>query len=378
MQFQPRMRPVASPIVRGFFRYAVAALGLSLLLLLFHSFAPSLNHTAVALVLVLLVISLAVLVGRGPSLSAAILAGLAFNYLFIEPIHTLRITRYEDLISFLVFVITALVVGELSSRLEMRVEQAEARRAELERVMQRFKLASAQAAEAEGLRKNEQLKSALLDAVTHDLRTPLTSIKVAITTVRNAELSREARQELYEVIEQESDRLNRFIESMMDLAKVETGNLHLESRTVFAGEIIEDALQRADPLLTNHVVEVSITPSLPSMKADPRLMSEVLFNLIANAAKYSPLGSRIGIYAEVTHNNGIGFAVTDQGPGIAADLRTQVFDKFFRHGQHSGFGVGLAVVRGIVQAHDGTVWIESGPGGRGATVRFDIPSGERS
>ncbi len=378
MQFQPKMRPVASPIVRGFFRYAVAALALAFLLVLFHSFTPSLNHTAVALVLVLLVISLAVSVGRGPSLSVAILAGLAFNYFFIEPIHTFRINRYEDLIAFLVFVITALVVSELSSRLEMRAQQAEARREELEKVMQQFKLASAQAAEAEGLRKGEQLKSALLDAVTHDLRTPLTSIKVAITTVRNAELSREARQELYEVIEQESDRLNRFIESMMDLAKVETGNLHLDSRTVSASEIIEDALQRADPLLTNHVVEVSITPSLPSMKADPRLMSEVLFNLIANAAKYSPLGSRIGIYAEVTHNNGIGFAVTDQGPGIAADLRTQVFDKFFRHGQYSGFGVGLAVVRGIVQAHDGSVWIESGPGGRGATVRFDIPSGERS
>ncbi len=377
MQFQPKMRPVASP-VRGFFRYAVAALALAFLLVLFHSFTPSLNHTAVALVLVLLVISLAVSVGRGPSLSVAILAGLAFNYFFIEPIHTFRINRYEDLIAFLVFVITALVVSELSSRLEMRAQQAEARREELEKVMQQFKLASAQAAEAEGLRKGEQLKSALLDAVTHDLRTPLTSIKVAITTVRNAELSREARQELYEVIEQESDRLNRFIESMMDLAKVETGNLHLDSRTVSASEIIEDALQRADPLLTNHVVEVSITPSLPSMKADPRLMSEVLFNLIANAAKYSPLGSRIGIYAEVTHNNGIGFAVTDQGPGIAADLRTQVFDKFFRHGQYSGFGVGLAVVRGIVQAHDGSVWIESGPGGRGATVRFDIPSGERS
>ncbi len=372
------MKPVASPIVRGFFRYIVAAIALAVLLVLFHRFTPSLNHTAVALVLVLLVISLAVSVGRGPSLSAAILAGLAFNYFFIEPIHTFRINRYEDLVSFLVFVVTALVVSELSSRLEMRAELAEARREELEKVMQQFKLASAQAAEADGLRKNEQLKSALLDAVTHDLRTPLTSIKVAITAIRNAELPREARQELYEVIEQESDRLNRFIESMMDLAKAETGNLHLDSRTVSAGEIIEDALQRADPLLTNHIVEVCITPSLPPLKADPRLISEVLFNLVENAAKYSPHGTRIRISAEVTLNNGIGFAVADQGPGIPASLRGQVFDKFFRHGEHSGFGVGLAVVSRIVQAHDGVVWIEDGPGGRGATVRFDIPSGERS
>lgn len=315
---------------------------------------PALNQTAIALALVLLVIVVAVTAGRGPALYVSILAGLVFNYFFIGPFYSFQINRLEDVVALLVFVMTAVVVGQLSSRLEKRSLQAEE------------------------LRRSEQLKTALLDAVTHDLRTPLTSIKGAIWTIRGGGVSEEVRRELCEVIEQEADRLNHFIQGMTDLARLEAGQLSLESKDVSAEEMIEDALRRAEPLLASHRVEVSIEPQLPEMQVDPRLISQVLYTLIENAAKYSGAGSMIGVSAYRNANSAVDFAVTDDGPGIAPELRAQVFQKFFRAGSHPGFGLGLAIAKGIVQAHGGAIQIADGPEGRGCRVHFQIPCGARA
>src|SRR5215470_2419482 len=285
---------------------------------------PGLNQTATALVLVLLVIVVAVTAGRGPALYVSIFAGLVFNYFFIGPTYSFQITRAEDVVALLVFVLTAVVVGQLSSRLEKRSSQAEE------------------------LRRSEQLKTALLDAVTHDLRTPLTSIKGAISTIRGGGVSEDVRRELSEIIENEADRLNHFIQGMTDLARLEAGRLTLESKNVSAEEMVEDALRRAEPLLASHRVEVSIEPQLPEMQVDPRLISQVLYTLIENAAKYSGAGTMIGISARRDGNRAVDFAVMDDGPGIAPELRAQVFQKFFRAGSRPGLGVGLAIARGIV------------------------------
>ena len=144
----------------------------------------SLSQTTIALILVLPVVLVAVTEGRGPALYASVLAGLSFNFFFIGPFYSFRINRPEDVVAFFVFVTTAVLVGQLSSRLEKRVLLTGAQRKELVHVRGEFERAAAQAAEADDLRKSEQLKTALLDAVTHDLRTPLTSIKAAITTIR--------------------------------------------------------------------------------------------------------------------------------------------------------------------------------------------------
>ncbi|HKV93243.1 MAG TPA: ATP-binding protein [Candidatus Angelobacter sp.] len=334
-----------------------------------------LSQTAIALVLVLPVILVAVTSGRGPALYASLLAGLSFNFFFIGPFYSFRINRTEDVVAFLVFVTTAVLVGQLSSRLEKRVLLTEEQRKELVHVRGEFERASAQAAEADALRKSEQLKTALLDAVTHDLRTPLTSIKAAITTIRVEPVSAEVQRELFEVIEQECDRLNHFIQGMMDMAKLETGEVALASRDVSAEEVVEDALRRAEPLLHDHRVEIAIQPGLPALRVDPRLISQVIFTLLENAAKYSGGGTPITVAVERDTDN-IGFAVNDEGPGIPPELRTRVFEKFFRAGLQPGFGVGLAIARGIVQAHGGTIKIEDGPGGKGASVQFYLPAGQ--
>ncbi|HEY4676268.1 MAG TPA: ATP-binding protein, partial [Candidatus Angelobacter sp.] len=333
---------------------------------------PELTQTSIALILVLPVILIAVTQGRGPALYASILVGLSFNFFFIGPYYSFRITRPEDVVAFVVFVTTAVLVGQLSSRLEKRVLLTEKQSKELVHVRGEFERAAAQAAEADALRKSEQLKTALLDAVTHDLRTPLTSIKAAISTIRAESVSPEVQRELFEVIEEESDRLNHFIQGMMDLAKLQAGEVTLASRNVAPEEMVEDALLRAGPLLEGHPVEVAIASGLPSPKVDPRLISQVIFTLLENAAKYSGPSTKITVSVRQKDNN-ICFAVDDEGPGIPSELRGKVFDKFFRAGLQPGLGMGLAIARGIVQAHGGKIWIEDGPERRGTSVQFMVP-----
>jgi two-component system, OmpR family, sensor histidine kinase KdpD len=136
--------------------------------------------------------------------------------------------------------------------------------------------------------------------------------------------------------------------------------------------MVEDALLRAGPLLEGHPVEVAIASGLPSPKVDPRLISQVIFTLLENAAKYSGGSAKITVSVRQKENN-ICFAVDDEGPGIPSELRGKVFDKFFRAGLQPGLGMGLAIARGIVQAHGGKIWIEDGPDRRGTSVKFMVP-----
>ena len=353
-------------------RYLIATIAVALPIAVLEKVRPELSQTSVALILVLPVILVAVTQGRGPALYASIVAGLSFNFFFIGPYYSLLITRPEDVVAFVVFVTTAVLVGQLSSRLEKRVLLTEEQSKELVHVRGKFERAAAQAAEADALRKSEQLKTALLDAVTHDLRTPLTSIKAAISTIRSESVSPEVQRELFEVIEEESDRLNHFIQGMMDLAKLQAGEVTLASRNVAPEEMVEDALLRAGPLLDGHPVEVAIAAGLPSPRVDPRLISQVIFTLLENAAKYSGPSAKIKVAVRQKENN-ICFAVDDEGPGIPSELRGRVFEKFFRAGFHPGLGMGLAIARGIVQAHGGKIWIEDGKERKGTSVQFMIP-----
>jgi len=353
-------------------RYLLATISVALPIGLLQALRLHLSQTSIALILVLPVVLVAVTQGRGPALYASVLAALSFNFFFIGPFYSLLINRPEDVVAFVVFVTTAVLVGQLSSRLEQRVAQTKEQQKELVHVRGKFERAAAQAAEAEDLRKSEQLKTALLDAVTHDLRTPLTSIKAAISTIREEEVTPEVQRELFEVIEQESDRLNHFIQGMMDLAQLQAGEVTLSSKNVSADEMVEDALLRAEPLLHDRIVDVNIAGGLPALRVDPRLISQVIFTLVENAAKYSSAGSRISVSVQPKENSAC-FAVTDEGPGIAPELRMQVFDKFFRTGTQPGLGMGLAIARGIVHAHGGRIWIVDGAGGRGTSVQFELP-----
>lgn len=356
-------------------------------------FQDRLNSTTVALALLLVVLFTATLWGSRPALFASAIAVLSFNFFFLPPLHTFTISDTRNWVALGAFLITAITAGELSARARRRAEEAEAGRREIEQLYTQLSAAFERASHAEALRRSERLKSALLDAVTHDLRTPLTSIKASVTTLLSeatvADLDRvalgaEGQRELLEVIDEEADRLNHFVEGLVELARIEAGELSLRRRWGVVDEIVTAALQRAAPRLKGHRVEVELERELPSVRVDERALAEVVYTLADNAAKYSPPGARVHVRARRAPDEMVEISVEDEGPGIPAELRGRVFEKFFRAddagdgetGRAGGIGMGLAIARGIVEAHGGRIWAEAARDGRGARVAFLVPVGD--
>ena len=376
--------------------YAVAALSVSILTLVLKLVGSHVNAATVSLALLLNVLFIATRWGSAPALLASILAMLCFNFFFLPPFGTFTIAATDNWIALLAFLVTAVTAGHLSARAKRRAEEAELGRHEIERLYAELRDAFERASHAEALRQSEKLKSALLDAVTHDLRTPLTSIKASITTLLDevrgridgeqpVTLDPDSRVEMMEVIDEESDRLSRFINGLIELARIEAGELQLRRRWGAVDEIVSAALSRAEPITRNHRVELEVEKELPGVRVDERAVSEVVYTLIDNAAKYSPRGSTIRLIARRAGDEMIEMGVEDDGPGISSQLRERVFDKFYRATRdgdiHStreptGTGMGLAIAKGIVEAHEGKIWIESGQGGRGTRVLFTLPIGD--
>lgn len=366
------------------FLFAVASVFLITALLL--PFRPNLNSTTVSLALLLVVLFNATIFGSRPAFLASVIGILCFNFFFLPPFHTLHIADLENLVAFGSFLITALTAGQLSGYARRRAEESENRRKEIERLYSELQTAFEQASQTEALRQSEQLKSSLLDAVTHDLRTPLTSIKASVTTLledkQESILDEEAREEFLEIINEETDRLNEFIESMVGIAKIEAGALYLRKNRSNVEEIINNAVERAKNQLNSYKVSIEIEPELPNIFVDAHSISEVAFTLLDNAAKYSPNDSRIKISARRVKNNMIEVGVEDEGRGIKEEMRENVFSKFFRvsekdiHATGSGLGLGLAIARGIVESQGGRIWIEDGRNGFVTRFAFQIPLGE--
>lgn len=375
--------------------YVVAALSVGASTLLLKTVGAQVNTATVSLALLLNVLFIATRWGSLPALAASILALLCLNFFFLPPFGRFTIAATDNWIALLAFLVTAVTAGQLSASAKRRAEEAESGRREIERLYAELRDAFERASHAEALRQSEKLKSALLDAVTHDLRTPLTSIKASITTLLDevrgrvdteppVALDTESRVEMMEVIDEESDRLSRFINGLIELARIEAGELQLRRRWGAVEEIISTALSRAEPITRNHRVELKVEKELPGVRVDERAVSEVVYTLVDNAAKYSPKGSTIRITARRSGDEMIEMGIEDEGPGISVDLRERVFDKFFRatrdgdvtNRQPTGTGMGLAIAKGIVEAHYGKIWIEPGREGKGTRVLFTLPIGD--
>lgn len=374
--------------------YVAAALSVAATTLVLKVLGDHVNAATVSLALLLNVLFIATRWGSLPALIASIVAMLCFNFFFLPPFKTFNIAATDNWIALVAFLVTAVTAGQLSARAKKRAEEAELGKREIERLYAELRDAFERASHAEALRQSEKLKSALLDAVTHDLRTPLTSIKASITTLldevrgRSNEapvtLDAESKVEMMEVIDEESDRLSRFINGLIELARIEAGELQLRRRWGAVEEIISTALDRAEPITRQHHVNLDIEKELPGVRVDERAVSEVVYTLIDNAAKYSSKGSTIRIVVRHAGDELIQMSVEDEGRGIPTHLRDRVFDKFFRATrdgdvstqQPSGTGMGLAIAKGIIEAHDGKIWIESGAGGKGTRVVFTLPIGD--
>jgi two-component system sensor histidine kinase KdpD len=226
--------------------------------------------------------------------------------------------------------------------------------------------------------ETERLRSALLSSLSHDLRTPLVSILGAATSLLNYHdsLSTENRRDLAETIRDEAERLNRFVQNLLDMTKLGSGALRPNVDWADMRDIVGRAIERAERLLQDRDVKIDIDPALPLLQVDPVLMEQVFFNLIDNACKYSQPGSTVTVWARRRAKEAL-IEICDQGVGIPEADRQRVFDMFYRvkatDAQTAGTGLGLAIARGVVEAHGGTVKAEAGLHGTGTCIIIHLP-----
>ena len=234
-----------------------------------------------------------------------------------------------------------------------------------------------EATEAEVLRRTDELRRALLNAVSHDLRTPLATIMASAGSLRQEDVAwtDEERQGFAQAIEEEAERLNHLVGNLLDLSRIEAGSLRPQKRWQDVEALVDDAVDRLRPVTRGHRLRVDVPAGLPAAWIDPVEIGEVIYNLVENAAKYAPADTEIAL--QVREEGGtLSVAVSDRGPGIPDTALPHLFEAFYRvtdaRPRPQGLGLGLAIVKGLVEAHGGRVWAENRAGG-GARFTFTLP-----
>jgi two-component system sensor histidine kinase KdpD len=228
----------------------------------------------------------------------------------------------------------------------------------------------------EAAKESEKLKSALLDSITHDLRTPLTSIKASVTgLLSDGKLSEGHRRELLTIINEESDRLNQLVEEAAEMSQLDAGEVELSLQPRSVKEVVEAALEQCKNALAERRIEVRMPEGLPPILVDLARAKEVVVRLLENANQYSPKSEPIVISAE-TDGKFVVTSVADRGPGIDDLEQVLIFDKFYRGRERrfdgSGTGMGLPIARALAEAHGGTLGVTSQLG-RGSVFHFSLP-----
>jgi two-component system sensor histidine kinase KdpD len=239
-----------------------------------------------------------------------------------------------------------------------------------------------EAAEAAALRQSEEVKTAFLNAVTHDLRTPLAMIKASAGSLRQPEAAwtEDERDSFAASIERNVDRLDVIVGNLLDLSRIDAGMVHPERQYYPLATLLDDVLGRLGPLLTNYSVTADVSDDLPPIPIDYVAIDRVVSNLIENVTRHTPAGTRITIKA-TDQGREVVVSVADDGPGIPLAQLPHLFDRFYRgsatrRDARRGSGLGLAVVRGLVEAHGGIARLDSRVG-VGTTVTFTLPVGQR-
>ncbi len=232
------------------------------------------------------------------------------------------------------------------------------------------------AGQAEAARRNQELKSTLLDAIAHEFKTPLTSIKGAVSALLCDPPASIDHKELLTIIDEEADRMNYLVSEAIEMARIEAGEVQVRSELCIPREIIEASMKRLLPILEGRQVQIVIPGDLPQCSADPGLINTVLTHLVGNAVKYCPALTPIKISAE-RHENTVIFSVADQGPGIPKEQQSRIFKEHYRapgsRDRVPGTGMGLAIARRIVEAHGGKIWVDSVVG-KGSRFSFSLPA----
>ena len=227
------------------------------------------------------------------------------------------------------------------------------------------------------LQATEKLERALLNSISHDLRTPLSSIMGTLSSLREdpSFIKAESQMELLDLALEEASWMNRFISNLLNMTRLEAGALRIKREPHEVQDLIGSVLTSLEPRLRSREVKIQIPSSLPLVNIDPVLIGQVIMNLLDNSLKYSPPGTPLEIEAAVS-DSWIEIRLSDQGPGVPEEHRQRIFDKFFRLPGTEGVrgtGLGLAISKGIVEAHQGRIWVENLPG-RGAKFILALPT----
>lgn len=317
-------------------------------------FTKVIGYTIVALILLLVVSIVAMLFDILPVLSAAILSAFIWNFFFIPPLFTLHIYRAEDFLMFLLYFFIALVNAVLTSKI---------------RKWERL------AREKEEKENTIKLYNTLLNSLSHELRTPIATILGAVDALQegSGKLSKGQASELLFEIDKASWRLNRQVENLLNMSRLETGMLKLNLDWCDVNELIHSVLQKYTDR-KGHIIKFEVNEALPLFKLDRGLMEQVLQNLIHNAVNYTPEGTVIYLEASLAKEY-CRIVIRDNGPGIPESELPAIFDKFYRlpNSKAGGSGLGLSVVKGFVEAHRGSIKVENEIGG-GAKFSMDIPA----
>jgi two-component system, OmpR family, sensor histidine kinase KdpD len=235
-----------------------------------------------------------------------------------------------------------------------------------------------QAKEARIAAETEKLRSALLTSISHDLKTPLTIILGSASSLKDlrGSLSEKASKELLDSVLEEGERLNLFIAKLLDMSRIESEAIIPKRQSCDLNDIAGSALQRAKRVLSGHRVEVHISDGVPVLELDPVLLETVLFNIVENAANYTPAGTQVILTARKENSSAV-IRILDEGPGIPPEELPQLFDKFYRGSgkwKPNGTGLGLAVARGFVQAMGGTITAANRTDRSGAVFTIKFPA----
>ncbi len=313
-------------------------------------------------------------------LLTALLSAVAFNWFHIPPIGHFDVAADRDLVALVVFAIAAVASGTLAelarasaAESERRREQADRALAELEELTRERDRMQAEAIEAEALRRSDELKTSLLRSVSHDLRTPLTSMIAAGAALDSPSVSAEERHELSEAVVEQGQRLSRLVENLLDVSRLQTGHAEPRREPVELAGLLEAA--RHSLGARGEAVRLALDPELPALDADPTQLERAFANLLENAVVHGG-GQPVLVRSRLVGPRVI-VRVVDRGPGIPEGERARIFEPFYRAGGRAanGSGLGLAIAKGFVEANGGEIDVESLPGqGSSFVVSFAAPA----
>jgi len=386
---------------------AAAALigGTTVVVALLRPAAPDISLGALYVIVVMVA---ALLWGLAWAVAVSLASLLTFNFFILPPVHTFALEDAENWTALVVYLVTAVVTSELASRLRWRAAEAERRereaalladlaarllaREELGELVDRIEPGDdpasrrlhaavdslhaiagerarleAEALEAEALRRTDLVKTAVIQSVSHDLRTPLATIHAALDALGPADAG--ARRELLATAQLELKRLERYVENMLDLSRLGAGAAAPSPALWTVDALVAQALAG---LPGADRVRVEVGADVPPVRADAVQLERALANLLENALRFSPEGAAVTVRA-VTRGDEVVVRVEDSGPGVADGDAGAIFEPFHRSGASRGAGLGLAIARGFVEANGGGIWVERAAGG-GACFALTLPA----